>query len=189
MSRAKRSGEIPLENLQLAADLIQGFQQVSADKSHLKQRKCERKSYIQKFPIGFGSDLKSCGHQLKIKGEELRICTYPGVFAKIVTNLVMNSIQHGYQPEERGYLDFDISSRDDRLIISYADDGCGIPEEYRDKIFEPFFTTARLSGWSGLGLHIIYNLVIQKLLGQIYGDRQVSKDAKFILNLPIELQE
>lgn len=101
----------------------------------------------------------------------------------------MNSIQHGYQPEERGYLDFDICRKDGRLIMSYADDGCGIPEEYRDKIFEPFFTTARLNGGSGLGLHIIYNLVMHKLLGQIYGDRQVSKDAKFILNLPIELQE
>ncbi|EAW36189.1 sensor histidine kinase [Lyngbya sp. PCC 8106] len=188
--RVKRSSQILLENLQRAADLVQSLKQVSVDQSHFKKQCFDLKSYIEKVIISLSPHLEKTGHKLKIRGEEnLKINSYPGAISQIVTNLVINSIIHGYQPGEKGCLDFDINCQDDRLIISYADDGCGIPEEYIDKIFEPFFTTDRSRGGSGLGLHIIYNLVTQKLQGQISCDRQVSSGTKFILNLPLELQE
>ncbi|MEB3280712.1 MAG: hybrid sensor histidine kinase/response regulator [Lyngbya sp.] len=190
IDRVKRSSQILLDNLQRAADLIQSFQQLSADQSHFEKQEFDLKQYIEKVIISLSPHLEKSGHKLTLTGEEtLKINSYPGAFAQIVTNLVINSIQHGYQPGERGNLDFDIDYQDDRLIISYADDGCGIPEEYLDKIFEPFFTTARSRGGSGLGLHIIYNLVTQKLQGKIFCDSQVSRGTKFVLNLPIELQE
>ncbi|WP_413160596.1 response regulator [Capilliphycus salinus ALCB114379] len=188
--RVKRSSHILLDNLQRAADLIQSLKQVSADQSHFKKQEFYLKPYLEKIIISLSPHLEKSGHKLTLTGEEtLKINSYPGAFAQIVTNLVINSIQHGYQPGETGHLHFDIYSQDDRLMIIYVDDGCGIPVEYQDKIFEPFFTTARSSGGSGLGLHILYNLVTQKLQGQILCDGQVSRGTKFILNLPIELEE
>ncbi|NEO44378.1 MAG: hypothetical protein F6K55_09675 [Moorea sp. SIO4A3] len=53
------------------------------------------------------------------------------------------------------------------------------------KIFEPFFTTARPQGRTGLGLHIVYNLVTQKLLGQIEVKSEVGKGTEFMITLPI----
>ncbi|WP_082172535.1 ATP-binding protein [Limnoraphis robusta] len=58
-----------------------------------------------------------------------------------------------------------------------------------DKIFEPFFTTARSYGGTGLGLHIIYNLVTQKLQGKISCESKVGAGTKFVFNLPIKPQE
>ncbi|MEA5496233.1 hybrid sensor histidine kinase/response regulator [Limnoraphis robusta] len=190
IERVKRMSTLLLENLQRAGNLIQSFQCVSVDQSYFEQQEFYLKSYIENVLLSLSPHLEKTGHRLRVQGEEdLKINSYPGAIAQIVTNLVMNSILHGYQPGEIGQLDFDIARQDDRLIISYADDGCGIPEEYIGKIFEPFFTTARSYGGTGLGLHIIYNLVTQKLKGKISCESQVGAGTKFIFNLPIKPQE
>jgi signal transduction histidine kinase len=190
IERVKRMSTLLLENLQRAGNLIQSFQCVSVDQSYFEQQEFYLKSYIENVLLSLSPHLEKTGHRLRVQGEEdLKINSYPGAIAQIVTNLVMNSILHGYQPGEIGQLDFDIARQDDRLIISYADDGCGIPEEYIGKIFEPFFTTARSYGGTGLGLHIIYNLVTQKLQGKISCESQVGAGTKFIFNLPLKPQE
>ncbi|RKZ73552.1 MAG: sensor histidine kinase, partial [Gammaproteobacteria bacterium] len=66
-----------------------------------------------------------------------------------------------------------------------SDDGCGIPPENLDKIFEPFFTTARIQGGTGLGLHIVFNLVTQKLQGTINVQSEIGVGTTFILNFPL----
>ncbi len=74
------------------------------------------------------------------------------------------------------------------ITAAYRDDGCGVPEEYHSRIFEPFFTTARHRGGTGLGLHIVYNLVTQKLRGRINVQSEVGKGTLFIVTLPLEPQ-
>jgi two-component system, NtrC family, sensor kinase len=106
--------------------------------------------------------------------------------AQIVTNLVINSLRHAYPDGKAGILRFDLTKKSDRLIIDYSDDGCGIPSEHLGKIFEPFFTTARAKGGTGLGLHIVYNLVTQKLQGTIQVHSEVGVGTTFVLSLPLE---
>ena len=72
------------------------------------------------------------------------------------------------------------------FTLEYADDGCGIPAEHVDKIFDPFFTTRRGHGGSGLGLHIIYNLITQKLNGTIRCISQPGSGTRFVVKLPLE---
>jgi Signal transduction histidine kinase len=76
---------------------------------------------------------------------------------------VLNSLIHAYDREDAGILTFDFKLEGERLIFEYADNGKGIAPENLSKIFEPFFTTKRSQGGTGLGLHIIYNLVTQQL--------------------------
>ena len=97
----------------------------------------------------------------------------------------MNSVRHAYSIEETGNLHFEIKLDSEHLIIEYSDDGCGIPPENLAKIFEPFFTTARNQGDTGLGLHIVFNLVTQKLQGIISVQSEVGVGTTFILNLPL----
>lgn len=59
-----------------------------------------------------------------------------------------------------------------------------IPPENVSKIFEPFFTTKRGQGGTGLGLHIVYNLVTQKLNGTIECESQGDAGTTFIIKLP-----
>ena len=96
----------------------------------------------------------------------------------------MNSLQHAYPHHQSGKLYFEVERDSDCAIINYGDDGCGIPHSHLKKVFEPFFTTARAQGGTGLGLHIVYNLVTQKLQGTIRVHSEVGKGTQFIIRLP-----
>jgi signal transduction histidine kinase len=98
----------------------------------------------------------------------------------------MNSLIHAYGPDEAGQLTFDLKQKNKRLVFEYGDDGRGIPKEHLKKIFDPFFTTKRGHGGSGLGLHIIYNLVTQKLEGTIRCESEVGSGTRFVIDLPLE---
>ena len=69
--------------------------------------------------------------------------------------------------------------------MQYSDDGCGIAAHHLHRIFEPFFTTARGRGGTGLGLHIVYNLITQQLGGRISCESQLGAGATFKLELPV----
>ncbi|NQY89951.1 MAG: hypothetical protein HRT51_19855 [Colwellia sp.] len=61
------------------------------------------------------------------------------------------------------------------MTLIYGDDGCSLDEESQARLFEPFYTTKRGEGGSGLGAHIVYNLVTQRLKGSI---ELITKQAK-----------
>lgn len=117
--------------------------------------------------------------------KDFRINSNPGLFYQIFTNLIMNSLIHGFKDLHSGEIFIEISmKRENMLIIDYRDTGCGVEEHNREKIFEPFFTTQRNTGGSGLGLHIIYNLIVQNLKGTINLDHEYQTGARFILKIP-----
>ncbi|MBD2175317.1 CHASE2 domain-containing protein [Pseudanabaena sp. FACHB-1998] len=187
LDKAKSSSEILLENLQRAAELIQNFKQVAVDQSSLDQREFLVKDYIEKILISLAPQIKYTPHQVFVHGDQaIAIQSYPGIFSQIVTNLVMNSLTHAYQGlEKKGKLQFELMQKEDQLVIIYSDDGKGITPEHLPRIFEPFFTTARDRGGSGLGLHIIYNLVTQNLKGTISCESEINVGTKFTIALPI----
>ncbi|MBC1225025.1 AAA family ATPase [Nostoc sp. UCD121] len=186
---AKECGDIILINLNSAAELVQSFKQVAVDQTNLEQRTIRVKLYLEETLFSLAPNLRKTLHTVTITGDDtVTISTYPGALAQVVTNLVMNSLMHAYQPEEAGEMQFQVLQQADRVIIQYRDDGCGVPEEYHSRIFEPFFTTARHRGGTGLGLHIVYNLVTQKLRGRINVQSEVGKGTLFIVTLPLEPQ-
>ncbi len=185
---AQSSSNLLLNNLNRAADLIQSFKQVAVDQSNLEKRSFAVKKYLQDILISLKPHLKKTPHQITVNGDEqIEINSYPGAFSQIMTNLVMNSLRHAYSTFEAGNLRFEFKLDSEHLIVEYSDDGCGIPPENRDKIFEPFFTTARAKGGTGLGLHIVFNLVTQKLQGTIDVQSEVGVGTTFILNLPLQI--
>ena len=182
------STDLILNNLNRASDLIQSFKQVAVDSSHLEKREFTIKPYIEEILNSLAPKFKHTALTLTVEGEnEIKLDTYPGAIAQIVTNLTMNSLNHAYQPGEKGELLFKISQQQNQVLIEYRDDGCGIPSENLTKIFEPFFTTARNQGGTGLGLHIVYNLVTQKLQGKIDVTSEVNLGTIFIIALPLGL--
>lgn len=117
-------------------------------------------------------------------GDAITLHSYPGAIAQVATNLLTNSLNHAYSPHERGHLSFTIAQVDDRVTLHYSDDGCGMSEPILKKVFDPFFTTAREQGGTGLGLHIVYNLVTQKLHGRIQIASEIGKGTQFSIELP-----
>ena len=84
------------------------------------------------------------------------IWCYPDELMQVWTNLIHNAIQ---AMKEAGKLIITTESIKDRLKISIADTGSGIPAEIQSRIFEPFYTTKPAGEGSGLGLHISQQII------------------------------
>lgn len=185
---AQSSSKLVLSNLHRAGDLVRSFKLVAVDQSHQEQREFNVKGYLQEVVNSLRPQLKNSKHQLLLTGDDSLVLTsYPGLLAQIVTNLVTNSLIHAYQPSEPGLMQVDIQKAPDGIQLIYSDNGCGISPEKQRKIFEPFYTTARDRGGTGLGLHIVYNLVTQSFCGNIKVDSKVGEGTKFLISLPQEL--
>ena len=110
------------------------------------------KDYIDEILQSIHSVTKKTNININIScPNDIKINSYAGAYSQIITNLIMNSIIHGYKEKEKGKIDINISKKEQVLIMIYKDDGRGIKKENLYKIFEPFFTTNRDSGGSGLG--------------------------------------
>ncbi|MBW4661542.1 MAG: histidine kinase [Drouetiella hepatica Uher 2000/2452] len=185
LDMAQQSSQMTLSNLERAAELIQSFKQVAVDQSSESKRLFNFKTYLEEILLQLSPKLKATKHSVDVQGDpHLTLNSYPGALSQIVTNLVMNSLLHAYESEEQGHIALTFNQTEENVIFEYADDGIGIISENLGKIFEPFFTTKRGQGGSGLGLHIVYNLVTRKLGGTIQCKSQPGKGTTFVIKLP-----
>ncbi|HYD81488.1 MAG TPA: HAMP domain-containing sensor histidine kinase [Paucimonas sp.] len=185
VSNAEQASSVLLRNLERASDLIQSFKQVAVDQSSEAMRKIDVKAYLQEILTSLEPHLKRTRVRYRIQCiEKLEIDCYPGALAQIVTNLVMNAVLHAYDPEQPGELVVAAETMRNTIRLTFRDDGKGIPADVIGKIFDPFFTTRRGAGGSGLGLHIVYNLVTQVLKGTIACDSKVGAGTTFVIEWP-----
>ncbi len=182
----KQSSLIVLANLNRAAELIQSFKQVAVDQSSEERRAFDLKAYLEEVLLNLQPKLKRTKINVLIDcPDNIVLDSFPGLISQIATNLVMNSLLHAYDAGDNGTICFCVTQYSDFLSFEYSDDGKGIPSDNIDKIFDPFYTTKRGQGGSGLGLHIVYNLVTQKLQGTITCESQVGVGTKFMMQIPL----
>ena len=185
LNTATTSSNIILANLKRAAELIRSFKQIAVDQSADQQRHFELKPYLEEILHSLYPRLKNTSHGVTVScPDTLELYSYPGAFSQIITNLVMNSLIHGFDNIEGGDIRIDVSEEQNLIHIDYSDNGKGIDAEHLDKIFEPFFTTKRNEGGSGLGMHVVYNLVVQALGGQIQCDSMPGHGTSFHISIP-----
>jgi signal transduction histidine kinase/ligand-binding sensor domain-containing protein len=179
------SSEIILRNLQRADRLIKSFKLVAVDQTTEERRRIELGAYLNDILISLGPSLKKTHHAVGIDcPEPVWIDTYPGALYQIVSNLVMNSLHHAFAPEQSGTITVGARRNGNVVELIYRDNGIGMSDEVRARIFEPFFTTRRGQGGSGLGLHVVYNLVTQLLKGSIRVDSAPGAGVVFEIFLP-----
>lgn len=179
--------ELIAHNLNRAGELVKTFKQVAVDQSHHEHRPFEITAYLRDVGKSLQTFINKKGHNLIIEGPEIYIDSYPGLFAQIITNFIMNSLNHAFQDHEQGTLYLKTTLQDQQLNLAYRDNGCGIPESLFSKVFEPFFTTGRDFGGTGLGLHIVYNIVTQKLQGEIELNSVLGEGTQFEVTVPVTL--
>ena len=113
------------------------------------------------------------------------IDSYPGAFYQIITNFILNSLIHGYAGLDEGTIHITASVKGtSTLALTYRDDGHGMQEVVRSQVFDPFFTTQRGTGGTGLGMHIVFNLVTQLFAGTIVCSSEPDQGVCFELLLP-----
>jgi signal transduction histidine kinase len=165
---AQESADIVLRNLRRADHLVKSFKQVAVDQSSEERRVVDLGASLEDIVTTVGPSLRPSGCHIVLNCPQLIIVeTAPGALYQIVTNLVMNSLTHGFTPGTSGAIRIDVHRDETAVRIDYSDNGRGMDEIVRKRIFEPFFTTRRGQGGSGLGMHIVYNLVTQMLHGSI----------------------
>ena len=186
LRNAKESSTMILTNLKRAVNQIQSFKQVAVDQSSEEKRHFHMKEYLNDVLLSLQPQLKKTRHRITINcPEDLVITSYPGAISQIITNLVMNSLVHGFEDREQGEIVMTLSIQNAILRVHYSDNGKGIQADHVSKIFNPFFTTKRSQGRSGLGMHIIYNLVTQKLKGTIEYTSTPGTGVTFLIHFPV----
>ncbi|RJP81969.1 MAG: hybrid sensor histidine kinase/response regulator [Desulfobacteraceae bacterium] len=189
ISIASEATAIIENNLKRAGDLIQSFKQVGVDQSSKDRRFFRCREYLDMVLLSLRPKLKKGRHQVIVDCPEfLEIDSYPGVFSQIITNFVINSLIHGFHGESQKIIHISLSQEGERLRFTYKDNGKGMSRECVEKVFEPFFTTKRNSGGTGLGLHIVYNLVTQVLQGTIQCTSRPDEGAEFTITAPLNPQ-
>jgi len=177
-------------NLVRASNLIKSFKQVAVDQLSEKMRAFNVSEYIDEILLSLKNRFKNRSISLNINCDEhLIIKSYPGIWSQIFTNLILNSLLHGFDKNDVGYINITITTKNKVVIIDYKDSGKGINKENLKHIFEPFFTTARAKGGSGLGLHIVYNLITSTLQGTIKCQSDINEGVNFIIEIPLNIKE
>ncbi len=100
--------------------------------------------------------------------------------SQVLLNLFLNA---DHAMAEGGTLRLGLRADGDRIILTVADTGHGIPKDILPKIFTPFFTTKEVGKGTGLGLAVVHG-IIEEHRGKIVVDSEVGKGTTFTITLP-----
>lgn len=172
-------------NAERAAHLVQSFKQVAVDQMSEARREFDLAGYLHEVIASLRPKFKHSPVTVAIDcAEGIHLDSYPGALAQIITNLLVNSLTHAFDEGQPGQVTIRAWKTSDTITLEFADDGKGIPPENLNRVFTPFFTTRRSAGGSGLGLHIVYNIVTGRLGGQLQVDSRPNEGTRFTLRFP-----
>ena len=185
LALCEKSSSNILNNLTRAADLVQRFKRMSVDQSSQQTRRFNLKEAIEDVIASLQHKLKYSKINISVNCPPLiELNSYPGIFSQIFTNLIDNSLIHGYSKQQEGSISIGITQETETLNLTYKDDGNGMDDDTLSQIFIPFFTTKRNEGGSGLGSSIIFNCV-QQLGGDVHVNSEPGKGIEFRIVLPL----
>jgi signal transduction histidine kinase len=174
-------------NLNRAADLIQSFKQVAVDRSDAERRVFDLREATEQLVVSLRPALKHSYVWLSVDVPEgITMNSYPGPYGQVLTNLVLNALTHAFPERRAGALNLTARrAGTGHVEIEFADDGVGMSQDVQRRAFEPFFTTRRNRGGTGLGLHIVYNLVTRRLGGSLRLESEQGRGTVFRIKLPL----
>jgi signal transduction histidine kinase len=185
IENAQQSTEILNGNLNRASDLITSFKHVAVDQTSDKIRLIVVSKCIDEIIQSLQPKLKKTNHSINLHCDKsIEIYTHPGAIAQIIINLIINSIIHGFENINSGEITIDISLHQQTLHLDYKDNGHGLSKEGVKKLFIPFYTTKSNQGGTGLGTHIIHNLVVDTLNGCIEVKNEDERGLSYHIEFP-----
>ena len=175
-----------VSNLNRAAELIQSFKQVAADRNYSDQRTFDLADLTEQVVMSLRPGLRKQNLTLNVECQpNLTMNSYPGPYGQVLTNLFLNSVAHAFPDGRPGIIDIQVrESGKDNVEIIVADNGCGMSLDVRRRAFDPFFTTRRDQGGTGLGLHIVYSIVTNRLGGRLDLDSEPGGGTRIQMILP-----
>ena len=182
----RRGQDILQRNVQKAADLVRDFKQVAIDQTTDSRRDFELSQVIEDVLVMVEPSFKHTPFKIVTDlSRDLEMSSYPGALGQVLTNLLMNALVHGFEGRDEGLVR--VSCRphgNDQVELVVEDDGRGMDASIVRKIFDPFFTTKLGKGGSGLGMHIVHNIVTNVLGGQIEVQSTPGQGSRMTMLMP-----
>ena len=177
-----------MTNLGHAGDLIQSFKQVAIDRNISDRRRFDLAVVTEQVVKGLRFGLRERNFTVSIDCEpDLAMNSYPGPYGQVLTNLLLNSATHAFPDGAQGSVRIAAHGAGKHDVeVLFSDDGCGMSAEVRRQVFDPFFTTRRDQGSTGLGLHIVHNIVTNRLGGRINLETRPGAGTKIRIVVPRE---
>ncbi|MFV3077551.1 ATP-binding protein [Niveispirillum fermenti] len=175
-------------NVVRAADMVRTFKSVAVDHGSDERRRFDLGDYLKEIVTLMRARVSANGSRVEMDVPSIQMDTYPGALAQAMTNLIANVADHAYGADAPGTIRIQARRLDQRLVeIAVADDGRGIAPDILPKVFDPFFTTRRAAGSMGLGLHVTFNQVTQRLNGTILIDSVPGQGTVATIRIPCEV--
>lgn len=188
-SEARETTSILLNNLRRASDFVSSFKKIAVDQSSEDLRLINVGQYIDEVVFSLRPRLKKTPHAIQMDiPKSITWFGFPGMLSQIVTNLIINSLNHAFPDGSAGTICISVRLQKEFVVLQYTDDGCGIPQENLSRIFQPFFTTQREHGGTGLGLYIISNITA-KLGGTVRCESDKGMGVRFTVSLPARVDK
>ncbi|GAA6172337.1 hypothetical protein NBRC116592_20070 [Colwellia sp. KU-HH00111] len=185
IENANKSAELLTSNLNRASELLTSFKHVAVDQTSDKTRLINVGNYIDQIIQSLHPKLKKTNHCIKVHCDEsIEVYSHPGAIAQIIINLIINSITHAFTHINRGEITIDVKLHHSKLIIDYKDNGHGMSNTALSKLFDAFYTTKEGKGGTGLGTHIVKNLVVDTLNGTITAQSEEEQGLSYHIELP-----
>jgi signal transduction histidine kinase len=123
---------------------------------------------------------------------------YPGLLNQVFMNVLVNAIDAIEECNQKRSaskmaanpgqirIQTQLNESDRQVRIVIADNGCGIPEEVRDRIFDPFFTTKSIGKGTGLGLSMSYSIIVNRHEGSMNCRSILGQGTTFEISIPLK---
>src|SRR5207342_2025144 len=155
-------------NTRRGAELVHSFKQIAVDQSSGKRRTFDLAEYLDEILLSLEPKLKHAPCKVRVEcAAGIQMNSYPGALSQVITNLIMNSLLHAFDGHSKGLITVIGELEGEDVSLTVSDDGIGMSADHLNRFFDPFFTTKRGSGGTGLGAHIVFNLVAGVLGGTI----------------------
>lgn len=185
-----RAMALLVSNLDRAADLIQSFKQVAVDRGQIETRTTSLRSWISEVVQSVSPLARRHGITIEVEAPSDSIVEVAaGELQQVLTNLLVNSFVHAF-PDGSGsgtrrVVRVRLDTLGDEVTLEVSDEGIGMSKEVADRVFEPFFTTRRGRGGTGLGLHIVHQIVHERFRGRIDVDTAPGRGTRWTVRLPV----
>ena len=194
ISHTREGLNILTNNLSRASELIRSFKLIAVDQTSAEWREINLKEYADEIITSLRPRLKSTNVQINWNiPDDLVIYTNPGAIYQILSNLILNSIIHGFaihqvtedERQEAAAITLNVAVNEQYLSLYYMDNGSGMDSNALTKVFDPFFTTRRGQGGSGLGMNIVFNIITSQLKGDVTVDSAPGQGIYVEMTIPI----
>ena len=162
--------QLALGSAARAAELITTFMSVAVRVDDDRVIEIDLAQYLPEIAGMVRTALENRGGQLQIEVKSgLTLRVVPEALTEALTRIVANAMDHAFDQCGAPLLRLTAQpGSNDEVVLEVHDNGCGISSADLARVFDPFFTTkSGLHGHVGLGLHVAYNYITQRLKGSI----------------------